>query len=66
MSGGQSIDSVGAGVRNEWRYLGRLLLESIATGAFVSIVLALAVFIVATQAHAAPASADAQQGALLL
>jgi Ca-activated chloride channel family protein len=66
MSGGQSIDSVGAGVRNQWRFLGRLLLESVATGAFVSVVLGLAVFIVATQAHAAATRADAQQGAFLL
>jgi Ca-activated chloride channel homolog len=65
MSSGQRIDNVGVGVRTEWRYLGRLLLESVATGAFVSIVLGLAVFIVATQAHAA-ARADAQQGTLLL
>jgi MYXO-CTERM domain-containing protein len=36
-----------------WRDLLRLLVESLATGAFVSVVLALAVFIVATQAHAA-------------
>ena len=36
-----------------WRDLIRLLVESLATGAFVSVVLALAVFIVATQARAA-------------
>jgi hypothetical protein len=41
-----------------WRDLLRLLLASLATGAAVSIVLALAVFVVATEAHAAvPASA---------
>jgi Ca-activated chloride channel family protein len=62
MNGGQGI---GGGVRREWRVLGRLLLESVATGAFVSFVLGLAVFIVATQARAAPLG-DVQQGALLL
>src|SRR5882724_5214727 len=66
MSGGQRIDNVGVSVRTEWRYLGRLLLESVATGAFVSIVLGLAVFVVATQAHGAGARADVQQGTLLL
>ena len=66
MNGGQGIDNVGLGVRTEWRSLGRLLLESVATGAFVSIVLGLAVFIVATQAHAANSAADIQQGTLLL
>src|SRR5438067_13615134 len=59
-SGGQGIES--GVVRGEWRYLGRLLLQSVATGAFVSLVLALAVFIVATQARAS----ELQQGALLL
>ena len=62
MNGGQGI---GGGVRREWRVLGRLLLESVATGAFVSLVLGLAVFIVATQARAAPLG-DVQQGTLLL
>src|SRR5947207_4114308 len=66
MSGGQRINNVGVNVRTEWRYLGRLLLESVATGAFVSIVLALAVLIVATQAHASGSRADVQQGTLLL
>jgi Ca-activated chloride channel family protein len=46
-----------------WRELGRLLLESVAAGTFVSIVLGLAVFIVATQAHAA---GDVRQGTLIL
>jgi Ca-activated chloride channel homolog len=64
MSGGERIDNVGVSVRTEWRYLGRLLLESVATGAFVSIVLGLAVFIVATQAHAA--GSRVEQGTLLL
>ena len=62
MVGGQGIDG---GVRREWRVLGRLLLESVATGAFVSLVLGLAVFIVATQARAASLG-DVQQGTLLL
>jgi Ca-activated chloride channel family protein len=47
--------------------LGRLLLESVATGAFVSLVLGLAVFIVATQAQAAASQqSDIQQGTLFL
>jgi Ca-activated chloride channel family protein len=46
-----------------WRELGRLLLESAAAGTIVSIVLGLAVFIVATQAHAA---GGVRQGTLLL
>src|SRR5689334_9174523 len=57
--GGQSIN--GGGARHEWRFLGRLLLESVATGAFVSLVLGFAVFIVATQARAAP-PANVRQG----
>jgi hypothetical protein len=40
-------------LRREWRSLARLFLESCATGMFVSLVLALAVFVVATQARAA-------------
>ena len=41
-----------------WREVLRLLLASLATGAAASIVLALAVFVVATEAHATvPASA---------
>ncbi|MGE5090352.1 MAG: hypothetical protein ACM3QY_14585 [Candidatus Levyibacteriota bacterium] len=48
----RSLASHGSGPR-VWRDLVRLLVESLATGAFVSVVLALAVFIVATQAHAA-------------
>src|SRR5947207_10313310 len=63
MNGGQGIE--GGSIRREWPVLGRLLIESVATGAFVSLVLGLAVFIVATQAQAAPAG-DAQQGTLLL
>ena len=39
-----------------WREILRLLLASLATGAAVSIVLALAVFMVATEAHARPAA----------
>ncbi len=48
----RSLASHGSSQR-AWRDLVRLLIESLATGAFVSVVLALAVFIVATQAHAA-------------
>lgn len=40
-------------MRREWRALARLLLESCAAGVFASLVLALAVFVVATQAQAA-------------
>jgi Ca-activated chloride channel homolog len=61
---GQWTDS--GGIRREWRSLGRLLLESVATGAFVSLVLGLAVFIVATQAQAASQPGDVQQGTLFL
>jgi Ca-activated chloride channel family protein len=50
---------------NEWRTLGRLALESVATGLFVSLVLALAVFIVSFEAKAAGAG-DPGQGTLLL
>ena len=53
---------IGAGA---WRDIGRLLLESVAAGTLVSLVLGLAVFIVATQAHAA-GSGDVRQGTLLL
>lgn len=42
-----------------WRELARLVLASLATGALVSVVLALAVFLVATEARAAPLSAPA-------
>ena len=57
-----------------WRGLARLALEGFAAGVFVSLVLALAVFIVAAQAEAAPlaarsgslAAADARGGALRL
>lgn len=57
-----------------WRGLVRLALEGLATGLVVSVVLALAVFIVATQADAAPpesrrptvVAADAHGGALRL
>ncbi|MGC1817748.1 MAG: hypothetical protein WA900_08840, partial [Casimicrobiaceae bacterium] len=52
----RSLASRGLGQR-AWRDLARLLVESLATGAFVSVVLALAVFIVATQAHAATGAA---------
>ncbi|MEO8345288.1 MAG: marine proteobacterial sortase target protein [Betaproteobacteria bacterium] len=51
--------------RREWRMLGRLALESVATGFFVSIVLALAVFIVSFEAHAAGSSGPGH-GTLLL
>jgi Ca-activated chloride channel homolog len=55
----------GSGVlRREWRNLLRLALESLGAGVVVSLVLALAVFIVAQQAHAAPA--EAGQGTLYL
>ena len=66
MAGGQRI--IGGGdFRPEWRQLGRLLLESVATGAFISVVLGLAVFIVATQAQAQPAqSGELRQGMLYL
>ncbi len=50
---------------NEWRTLGRLALESVATGLFVSLVLALAVFIVSFEAKAA-GTGDPGQGTLLL
>ncbi len=40
-------------MRREWRELGRLLVDSLVAGAFVSMVLALAVFIVSTQTAAA-------------
>jgi len=54
--------------RGALRELGRLVLESVLAGTFVSLVLALAVFIVATQAQAqgTPSRADVQQGTLLL
>ena len=40
-------------MRREWRELGRLVVDSLVAGMFVSMVLALAVFIVSTQAAAA-------------
>lgn len=52
--------------RGALRELGRLVVESVMAGAFISLVLALAVFIVATQAQAAGPSGDVRQGALLL
>jgi Ca-activated chloride channel family protein len=52
-------------MRGEWRALGRLLLASVVTGACVSAVLGLAVFIVATQAQAS-VSGEASRGTLLL
>src|SRR3954453_6862939 len=48
------------------RELGRLLLESVMAGAFVSLVLALAVFIVASQAQAATLAGEVHHGALVL
>jgi Ca-activated chloride channel homolog len=52
-------------LRNEWRQLGRLALESLGTGLFVSLVLALAVFVISFEAHAEGAD-DPGQGTLLL
>jgi len=52
-------------LRREWRHIGRLALESIATGFFVSLVLALAVFIISFEARAA-GNSDSGQGTLLL
>ncbi|MET0346301.1 MAG: marine proteobacterial sortase target protein [Casimicrobiaceae bacterium] len=49
-----------------WRGFGRLLIESVVTGTFVSVVLGLAVFIVATQASAATGGGEIGQGTLLL
>ncbi len=62
----RSLANQGLGPR-AWRDLVRLLVESLATGAFVSVVLALAVFIVATQARAAggpPTDAATPAGAV--
>lgn len=42
-------------LRREWRELARFVVESFAAGLVVSVVLALAVFIVSAPAHAAPA-----------
>jgi len=53
------------GLRGEWRQLGRLALESLATGLFVSLVLALAVFVISFEARAA-SSDNPGQGTLLL
>ena len=53
--------------RREWRELARLVLESLAAGMFVSLVLALAVFIASAQAYAAvPGPHGAGQGTLML
>jgi Ca-activated chloride channel homolog len=52
-------------LRREWRQLGRLALESLATGFVVSLVLALAVFVVSFEAKAAGAG-DPGRGTLLL
>ncbi len=49
-----------------YRDLARLAAEALAAGLIVSIILALAIFIVATQAQAAESSAVPGQGALLL
>ena len=51
--------------RREWRQLGRLALESLGTGLFVSLVLALAVFIISVEAKAAGAG-EPGAGTLLL
>lgn len=59
----RSLARPGLGPR-AWRDLLRLVAESFATGALVSIVLALAVFIVATQAHAEVLASPAASGAL--
>ena len=50
--------TAGGLLRREWRELGRLVVDSLVAGMFVSFVLALAVFIVTTQAAAAAAPAD--------
>ena len=55
--------SAHAVLRHEWRQLGRLVFESAITGLVVSIVLALAVFIVSFEAQAA--GGDPGQGTLL-
>jgi Ca-activated chloride channel family protein len=52
-------------LRSEWRQLGRLALESLGTGLFVSLVLALAVFVISFEARAA-GNGDPGQGTLLL
>lgn len=53
--------------RREWRELTRLVLESLAAGMFVSLVLALAVLFASSQAYAAaPGGSRAGQGALRL
>ena len=52
-------------LRREWRQLGRFALESLGTGLFVSLVLALAVFIISFEAKAAGTS-EPSQGTLLL
>jgi hypothetical protein len=59
----RSLARPGLGPR-AWRDLLRLVAESFATGALVSIVLALAVFIVATQAHATVLVSPAASGVL--
>ena len=51
-------------LRSEWRQLGRLALESLGTGLFVSLVLALAVFVISFEARAA--GNVERQGTLLL
>ena len=52
-------------LRGEWRELGRLALESLGTGLFVSLVLALAVFVISFEARAGTGD-DPGQGTLLL
>ncbi|MEP6679691.1 MAG: marine proteobacterial sortase target protein [Betaproteobacteria bacterium] len=65
--GGQAVVVTAQGMgRRAWRGFVRLLLESLAAGAFVSAVLGLAVFIVASQASAATGAGDVKQGTLLL
>jgi Ca-activated chloride channel family protein len=62
---GERVVPAGFG-RSALRELARLVLESLLAGAFVSAVLALAVFIVATQAQASPLPDGPSHGALLL
>jgi hypothetical protein len=47
-------------LRREWRQLVRLALESLGTGLFVSLILALAVFVISFEAKAATAVDTAQ------
>ncbi|HET9045322.1 MAG TPA: marine proteobacterial sortase target protein, partial [Casimicrobiaceae bacterium] len=62
--GGQTVAVTFDG--RTWRGFARLLLESVVAGTFVSVVLGLAVFIVASQANAATPVGDVKQGTLIL